>query len=143
MIRYFAYGSNLDADQMRERCPSSAPLFRARLEGYRLDFTHPSRRWAGGAADVLPQVGACVWGCVYQLDPDDARLLDRFEGGYERVTLEVIDDSGLGHPVLSYTVKTKQSLRPTQVYRDKLIHWGAHWQFPEEYLERLRRIRAL
>ncbi len=143
MIRYFAYGSNLDADQMRERCPGSAPLFRARLENYRLDFTHLSRRWRGGAADVLPQAGECVWGFVYHLDADDVPLLDRFEGGYERVALEVIDDDGVGHSVLSYTASTKQSLKPTQVYRDKLIRWGAHWQFPEEYLARLRRLPTL
>ena len=31
---YFAYGSNLDAEQMRERCPASRTLFRAPRHPY-------------------------------------------------------------------------------------------------------------
>lgn len=143
MIRYFAYGSNLDADQMHERCPGSEPLFRARLDGYRLAFTHPSRRWQGGAADVLPHAGGHVWGIVYHLEPDDWLELDRFEGGYERIALEVIDDAGADHPVRSYRVRNKQSLRPTRAYLDKLLRWANHWAFPEEYLATLRRFRTL
>ncbi len=91
-LRYFAYGSNLDAEQMSERCPSSRALFRARLDGYRLDFTHLSRRWGGGAADVVLHSGEWVWGVVYALDADEVALLDRFESGYHRLHLPVRDE---------------------------------------------------
>jgi len=51
-LLYFAYGSNLDADQMRERCPGGLVRFRARLQAYQLGFTHYSARWRGGAGGL-------------------------------------------------------------------------------------------
>jgi gamma-glutamylcyclotransferase len=39
----FAYGSNLDCTQMRERCPSTRFVCIAALKDYRLAFTRHSR----------------------------------------------------------------------------------------------------
>jgi len=138
---YFAYGSNLDALQMQERCPTSAPVFRARLHGFRLDFTHYSTRWRGGAADVVSQAGDVVWGVVYRMHEGDLDLLDHFESGYERVALEVADDDGTLHRVVSYSVLAKDSHPPSDVYIEKMLRWGRHWGLPEEYLARLHRYR--
>lgn len=142
-VSYFAYGSNLDGAQMRERCPSARPCFRARLAHHRIDFTHFSSKWLGGAADVLPHFGDSVWGFVYELDPEDILRLDRFEGGYERVQLAVEDDDGHPHQVLSYTVRRKLSFLPTRAYLEKMISWGENWELPADYLERLRQIQPL
>jgi gamma-glutamylcyclotransferase len=136
---YFAYGSNLDARQMRERCPSSLPLCRARLPDHALDFTYYSTRWSGGAADVVPSSEALVWGVVYQLDTHEIALLDRYELGYDRIPLEVIDDRARVHKVLSYTVREKGRFPPSDIYLQKLLTWGQRWRFPAEYLGRLTR----
>jgi hypothetical protein len=138
---YFAYGSNLDGRQMRERCPSSLPLCRARLPHHCLDFTYYSSRWQGGAADVLPRPGELVWGVVYQLGPDELNALDRFEIGYDRIEVEVMDDRARLHRALSYTVREKGSFAPSQIYLDKIVRWGERWRFPADYLERLGRSR--
>jgi gamma-glutamylcyclotransferase (GGCT)/AIG2-like uncharacterized protein YtfP len=138
---YFAYGSNLDGRQMRERCPSSLPLCRARLPHHGIDFTYYSSRWQGGAADVLPRSGDHVWGVVYQLDSADLATLDRFESGYDRIAVEVLDDRGRLHRTLSYTVRSKGSFAPSEVYLDKILRWGERWRFPQAYLERLGRSR--
>lgn len=140
LVRYFAYGSNLDVEQMRERCPSARPLFRARLPDHRLDFTYLSHRWAGGAADVVPHFGDSVWGVVYELSVADLPRLDRQEGGYQRVILGIEDDRGQPMHVFSYRVVRKLSFRPTPVYLEKLISWGEHWNLPLDYVARLRRI---
>ena len=50
---YFAYGSNLDAAQMRARCPSAKLLGAAILDGYRLGFAGQSAAWGGGVATVV------------------------------------------------------------------------------------------
>jgi gamma-glutamylcyclotransferase (GGCT)/AIG2-like uncharacterized protein YtfP len=142
-VRYFAYGSNLDADQMRRRCASSRPRFRAKLPHHRLDFTHFSAKWLGGAADVLPQFGESVWGAVYELDGQEVPILDRFEGGYDRVPLTVWDDAGEPHAVISYTVRRKRTFLPTRTYLEKMILWADRWELPREYLAWLRAIRPL
>ncbi len=143
-LLYFAYGSNLDADQMSERCPNSEPRFRARLHDHRLDFTHWSRRWSGGAADVRPHPQGVVWGVVYRLERDHLPLLDRYEGGYDRVELDVVeDDAGRVHRAISYTVRDKQRFRPSEAYIEKMLRWGEHWSFPSSYLELVQLARTL
>ncbi len=39
MMIYFVYGSNMNWDRMHEHCPSARFLFKAKLKGFRLDFT--------------------------------------------------------------------------------------------------------
>jgi AIG2-like family len=139
MPRYFAFGSNLDADQMAQRCPGSRVGFRACLLDHRIAFTYASRRWGGGAADVVPAPGHEVWGMVWELSDDDLARLDGYELGYQRCALEVIDGAGMTHTVTSYSVVAKGEHRPTQEYLDKMLRWGEHWGFPRRYLDLLRR----
>jgi gamma-glutamylcyclotransferase (GGCT)/AIG2-like uncharacterized protein YtfP len=137
-VFYFAYGSNLDADQMQERVPGSRGLYRARLPDYRLDFTWYSRRWSGGAADIVGQDRAEVWGVVYRLASDDWERLDRFEGGYERFELSVLRDDGEALAVTTYSVREKGRFDPHPQYVEKMLRWGGHWQLPEAYMQKLR-----
>jgi gamma-glutamylcyclotransferase (GGCT)/AIG2-like uncharacterized protein YtfP len=136
---YFAYGSNLDVEQMRARCPNAQPRFRALLEAHGLEFTHWSQRWRGGAADVIADAQRRVWGAVYEMGAGDFEALDPFESGYDRVELVVRGDDGRAHAVTSYAVRAKRSFAPHPEYLGKILRWGEHWRFPPEYLEQLRR----
>ena len=49
---YFAYGSNMDLNQMAFRCPDAQALETVRLEGYRLAFR--SNGGNRGVATILP-----------------------------------------------------------------------------------------
>ena len=140
MPLYFAFGSNLDADQMAERCPGARARFAARLPDHRIAFTYASRRWGGGAADILPAAGHSVWGLVWELDEEDLAQLDGYEQGYERVALAVLDASGAPHRVVSYRVIAKGDHRPTRHYLDKMLRWAERWRFPDTYLEALRAV---
>ena len=77
---YFAYGSNLDLDQMSARCPESRLISRAKLSGYRLGFTGHGRNWNGAVATVLPAQSNHVFGLVWSLSDTDLDKLDRCEG---------------------------------------------------------------
>ncbi|MFI5246539.1 MAG: gamma-glutamylcyclotransferase family protein, partial [Gemmatimonadales bacterium] len=52
MVLYFAYGSNLDEAQMRERCPAAERVARATLRGHVLTFGGFSHKWNGAVASV-------------------------------------------------------------------------------------------
>jgi hypothetical protein len=135
---YFAYGSNLDAQQMRERCPGSRPLFRATLPGHRLDFTHYSAaRWKGARRTSFRPVRHRV-GLVYEMGSGDFAKLDRWEGGYARVTLRVLDDAGEPHEVTSYSVRDKGSFPPHAIYLGKILREADRLGFPRAYVEALR-----
>ena len=140
---YFAYGSNLDAGQMRRRCPSARMLFRGQLPHYRLAFTHFSSRWLGGAADVVPHFAESVWGVVYEMDEADLDRLDGFERGYERVLLTVQEEGGGTRAVTSYSVRQKRTFRPTRAYRDRMIAGAEACRLPKAYLARLRAIPVM
>jgi gamma-glutamylcyclotransferase len=138
---YFAYGSNLDEEQMKVRCPAARGLERARLADHRLAFTHYSNRWQGGAADVVPERGAAVWGVVYAMGPDDFARLDPFESGYERVSLEVEMERARRMRVTSYSVREKGEYAPHPQYLEKMLRWGARWRLPGDYLAAVARER--
>ena len=140
MPLYFAFGSNLDIEQMAQRCPGSRPLFPARLDDHRIAFSRQSRFWGGGAADILPAPGQQVWGAVYALDEGHLERLDHYETGYERVQLSVRSDRGTRHTATSYRVLRKLDLRPSRVYLDKMLRWGEHWGLPAPYMQKLREI---
>jgi hypothetical protein len=142
-VLYFAYGSNLDAEQMKQRCPSARMRFTAELPDHRLGFTYFSKRWRGGAADLLPEEGSSIWGVVWELARAELPLLDGFEAGYHRIGLTVRCGDGELQDVLSYTVRgEKGSFPPTAAYRDKMLRWGAHWAFPDDYLDALRALEV-
>jgi len=77
---YFAYGSNLDRAQMRDRCPDSRYVGWGYLNGHRLEYVGQSSRWGGGVATVVPHPGERVPGYLYFVTPHDLSSLDRYEG---------------------------------------------------------------
>ncbi len=71
---YFAYGSNMSALQMAERCPGARSVGPARLAGYRFRVaTH-------GGANIVRNDGDAVHGVLWQCAPVHLATLDRFEG---------------------------------------------------------------
>lgn len=104
-VLYFAYGSNLDDDQMCVRCKGARPVLRAVLPNYALTFGGFSHRWGGAVASVVRAKGARVEGLLYELGDVDLRVLDRFEGhpfAYERIIRVVLDEHGRRRRVITY-----------------------------------------
>lgn len=90
---YFAYGSNLDRIQMKRRCPGSTFVGAACLPGHTLHFEGHSLHWKGAVANVLPESGAEVLGCLFRLEAEDWLKLDTYEGTYRRQPVEVVQRS--------------------------------------------------
>lgn len=151
-MHYFAYGSNLDPDQMLDRCPSAVFVHRAVLDGFELAFTRWSTRRRCGVTDVVPAPGEHVWGVVYELSDADGLRLDGFEGytpgrarnWYARVQRTVAIDGDPSRPlaVATYEVvdRSPTPFAPSADYLDHLLRGAAHWGLPEAYQARLRRV---
>ena len=100
--RYFAYGSNLHADEFRRYCAENAldpsvlrPLGRGFLGDHALAFRASA---AGeGVADVFPRRGHATAGALFEVS-DGFALLDRKEGASagarRRVKVTVLTDDG-------------------------------------------------
>ena len=89
---YFAYGSNLNQKQMKDRCPDSKPLFTAVLPNYKLVFVGWSRQWRGGVASIKSFRGERVRGAIYEVTEACLQRLDRYESGYNRLKVTVVGE---------------------------------------------------
>lgn len=140
-MNYFAYGSNMDQDQMRERCPNSILIRKAVLKNYKLDFLEYSPRWQGGCADVIPDNKSEVWGLLYEVSKSDIQELDKFEGNpdfYRRYTMQVELD-GIETEAEVYTLVTKKSfIKPTLRYFNIITDTARLYGFPSNYQNRLK-----
>jgi len=72
---YFAYGSNINLEQMKRRCPNARPLMPVVLQGYELRF-----RGHGGVATIIPKESAKIHGLLWDITPECEKALDQYEG---------------------------------------------------------------
>lgn len=74
---YVAYGSNLNINQMRYRCPTAKLCGTGVIKDYELQFKGQPH---GAYATIAPKKGASVPVAVWEIRPQDERALDRYEG---------------------------------------------------------------
>lgn len=130
-IMYFAYGSNMDVSQMSERCPSAKAIGVGRLNGYQFSLD------SVGAATVIEQQHAFVWGVVWEIDGKDLAVLDRYEGVRAHCyshTFVSVECDNQQHSVLVYISNREANHGARRShYLDRIISAADHWQFPENY----------
>jgi len=133
---YFAYGSNMDEPQMKNRCPESSLVGVAVLDGYCLGYTRYAESRSGGVADIVSAPGSSVWGLVYTVTVKDLELLDNYEGkAYARMKVNVKLLDGRTVEAEVYYVITKQDYtKPSDEYRGILLKAARKHRFPEEYI---------
>jgi len=148
---FFAYGSNMNPEQIFSRCHKPDACTVACLQGYRLSFFGDSRRWDGGEATVTPTPGEDVWGVVYELTLADSERLDSWQdvrldgtGAYFHYPTEVLDARGTAYPVLIYKrFLSGTSSSPSAEYMDAVISGALHHGLPAAYIEKLRCITTV
>lgn len=91
---YFAYGSNMSSQRLRQRTPSAQALGTAYLGAYRLMW-HKAGQDGSGKCDIVSTGDASdgVWGVLYAIAAHDKPRLDRAEGlgqGYDLKPVEVL-----------------------------------------------------
>lgn len=137
---YFAYGSNMDRDQMQVRCPGSRVIGVGQLPCYTLAFTRWSRSWNSGTADILPEKGKQVYGILYDLSLDDLKRMDKFADypkSYVRQDV-VVDMQGEKVPALTYIAVRQGVFSPSKAYLVKMIKGAEGYKLPERYVEFLK-----
>ena len=148
---YFAYGSNMDWDQMRARCPSARFMGMAELRDHRLAFTRKSEKRGCGVCDVVTDKGKTVWGVVFEVDEVDIGRLDVKEGyqpgraknAYRRKECHVFMDGDDERPmaVVTYFGDPQENPPlPNAEYKNLLLSGARRWQLPEAYIRQLESI---
>lgn len=138
-IIYIAYGSNMNMEQMKRRCPNAKPIGKAILENYKLEFR--------GVANIIECPGEKVPIALWYITEECERALDRYEGypslyrkeyipiminGKEEIGMVYVMNRGLISPPNEYYLEViKQGYKDFKIKTDKLKE--AH---KESYIKR-------
>ena len=154
MALTFAYGSNMDFGQMRERCPSAQFVCIATLKDYHLGF--PRKNKLGhGVAGALPASRVFIWGVVYEITEYDLAVLDVKEGyrpsraaednSYNRRAGTVFPGGDETKPLnveIYFAVPQENPPLPNQTYKDLIVNGARHWNLPADYIAELEKIQV-
>lgn len=131
---YFAYGSNLDPEQMQWRCPDALAIGAARLDDWAW------RIGGRGYATVSPSLGSQVWGAIWNLSDEDLRTLDRYEGVASRLyRREPIIVMANDQPIetLIYIENYDDVGTPRGDYLEKILLGAEHFDLPRDWIQQL------
>ena len=107
---YIAYGSNINLEQMANRCPNSKIVSKEMLKGYELEFR--------GVATIVPNDKSEVPVLIWEIDGRDEHSLDRYEGfpNLYRKELFEIEVDGEKKECMAYLMNKGQISPPTSYY---------------------------
>jgi len=143
---YFAYGSNMNLAQMKQKCSSPNVLGIACLSGYRVEFYGYSAIWDGAQETVVPDLQSEVWGVLYELKFFDSEQLDvhedaRFDGAgmYFNYPVDVVDLQGVVIDALIYKKNILLDAQlPSTEYLNFIVQGAKEQGLPESYIELLQ-----
>ena len=117
---YFAYGSNLSHEQMRDRCKNPEYIKNIFLEGYELSFCAINRNY--GAANIVKKPDSKVPGGVWKISTSDEKGLDYYEGFPIKYVKDFFTLNGA--KIMFYIIKRQYSFKPPQRWYVNRINQG-------------------
>jgi gamma-glutamylcyclotransferase (GGCT)/AIG2-like uncharacterized protein YtfP len=122
---YFAYGANINADDMSWRCPRARPVGVFELHNWQLElYCH---------ATIEPKQGSSVHGILWELTPECEQALDRFEGFPSYYTKRTWNQGGQWF--FFYEMTDPKSGKPSQGYIRGIANGYDQWQLPQSKLK--------
>ena len=135
---YFAYGSNINLDQMAYRCPAAEVVGPVVLENYRLLFRGNYR--GSGVATIAPRKGGKVHGLLWKITPACERSLDAYEGWptlYGKQSVTVRDRAGQELSVMASVMDLfREPAELSQYYYNGILEGYRQNGLPPAALER-------
>ena len=141
---YVAYGSNLNVQQMRLRCPTAKLVGTGIVEDYELQFKGAANH---SYATITESEGETVPVAVWELQPRDEKFLDRYEGypsHYFKQDISVKMDNGEEVTGMVYIMDLKQKFgMPSAGYLMTVYDGYSDCKLDVEYLKNAVRNSAV
>lgn len=80
MDYYFAYGTDMDPQELREACPGAEAIGPAYAPGFRIAFNRYRAGAGAWGANLLEDIRFLTWGVLARVPPGELLALDRREG---------------------------------------------------------------
>ena len=133
---YFAYGSNMDEEQMAYRCPGASVVGLCTLEDMKFVLD------SAGVASIIPYKGCHVTGMVWRVAKRDVVSLDRYEGisyGCYRKEYIKVSVNGQQREALVYLSNRDTANAGSRTgYMDRIVKAAKHHHFNQDYIEELQ-----
>ena len=145
---YFAYGSNMNSERVRQRKMSFESSGSGYLFGYSLRFNKRSVKYPGAAAaNVVASAKGVTEGVVYRLvEPVQIEMMDPYEGyplRYRRTAMPIITKAG-GVDAWVYIANedhVAEGLAPARCYLNHLLEGRDY--LSDSYFEALSQTKCL
>ena len=140
MIKYFAYGSNMDMSRLSNRGVNPITRNKGTLKNWKLKFNKKASSGDWSFANIEPSEGDTVEGLVFTIKESDLKLLDKFEGAprhYRREIL-IVETYSEDTKCITYIAQPEhvvEGLLPQKDYIQFLINGSK--MLSEEYQEKL------
>lgn len=126
---YIAYGSNLSESQMAYRCPTAKVVGTSILKDWRLLFDGPAsiEKYEGYKVPIL----------IWEIQPEDEKSLDRYEGypSYYRKEMLDVEVNGKNINAMVYIMNTNKEHIPSDYYYRVLEQGYERFGFDKNILE--------
>jgi len=142
---YFAFGSNMDEDNLRSRVGDVRFGGTGYLDNHRLVFNRLGTHRPGGVASVEPRQNARVYGAVWNLDDRQLAVLDEIENpaAYERRMADIVlMETGRTIECQVYVAYPVGVFPADQDYIELLIGAARRLGLPPHYVRRLTSFRT-
>jgi hypothetical protein len=145
---YFAYGGNMNREQIESRCTKPEVLAVAKIPDLKLDFFDHGKVWDSGLESAVAAPGHDLWGVVYKLSAYAQDSLDDHQdirldgtGAYFHYPAIATDDMGKTYKVLFYKKDNRsEHSKPSREFLDFLVKGAEERGLPAAYIDELRRI---
>jgi gamma-glutamylcyclotransferase (GGCT)/AIG2-like uncharacterized protein YtfP len=126
MIKYFAYGSNMDMSRLSTRGVNPITRNKGTLKNWKLKFNKKASAGDWSFANIEPSEGDTVEGLVFTIKESDLKLLDKFEGAPRHYRREILIVETYTEEIkcITYVAQPEhimEGLLPLEEYMDFLI----------------------
>ena len=132
---YIAYGSNLNVEQMKWRCPGARAISTATLKNYRLMFKGSQ---TGAYLTIEKYSKGKVPVVVWEVTDRNIKALDRYEGYpnfYYKKDIRIKCDDGHFRDCFAYIMHERNSIEaPHMYYVETCLEGYQHFGFDVNYL---------
>jgi gamma-glutamylcyclotransferase (GGCT)/AIG2-like uncharacterized protein YtfP len=144
MLKYFAYGSNLNDNRMISRGVNFTSKEKGILKGYRFVINKISQKNPNiGFANIVKDENSEVEGIIYGVNMDDIQKLDKYEGApkhYRREILTINNEQVVVY-IANESWTSIDELYTTEEYKNHILEGKEY--LSEKYFNQLLKIKTV
>jgi gamma-glutamylcyclotransferase (GGCT)/AIG2-like uncharacterized protein YtfP len=141
-VRYFAYCTLLDREEMGKFCPGAVAGDTGTISGWRVGFAAYDRANNRGGCQLIAEPGHEVYGILYELSDAEMTELDRIsgvpDGFYQRIDVTVTTSDHQQIPAITYIIPNPEgSFQPSATYTRPIKVGARAVGLPDDYVAEL------